>query len=546
MPLTLRSILDLDVVADGDPQIVAGHDDLDRVVRWVHVTEVDDVADVLGGSEVVLTTGMPLVGPTADPTRFLEQLSAAGACGLVVELADLSATIPDDVVAEAERVHLPLVVLRRPVRFVSITETVHRLIVGEQYQGLAFAQRTHEVFTALSLDIADAQTIVSAAADLVDLPIVLEDLTHRVLALASQRRPQKSLLVDWDERSRRTPTRDEPGPSGADRWVTCLVGVRGAPWGRLVIPEAVDDPTRAALVMQRAAQALQISRLVERDTASLQFQAQESLLLDLTEGRLQDEDDGVAQARALGMPPAALYLPVVVMFESASASSSDQITGRRRSRAHLDTVSRALREARVDGFAGGFTPGGVGVVIAMGRTTPEDAMLTRFSSALARLAPGRPGARGPVLGVGRPAPQLLVAASRMRTTVNVAQAALAMPVSDLGYFRSTDVRVRGLVAQLQDDERLLAFAESELGPLLSITTAQQHDLLDLLRAYVELRGNKTALAQAVGISRQALYGRLRKLESLLMVDLDDSDSFISLALALLVHDYRGTLATPPR
>jgi purine catabolism regulator len=432
------------------------------------------------------------------------------------------------------------------VRFVSITETVHRLIVGEQYQGLAFAQRTHEVFTALSLDIADAQTIVSAAADLVDLPVVLEDLTHRVLALAPQRRPQKSLLGDWDERSRRTPTRDEPGLSGADRWVTCHVGVRGAPWGRLVIPEAMDDPTRAALVMQRAAQALQISRLVERDTASLQFQAQESLLLDLTEGRLQDEDDGVAQARALGMPMAALYLPAVVMFESAAAASSDKISGRRRSRAHLDTVSRALREARVDGFAGGFTPGGVGVVIALGRSTPEDAMLTRFSAALARLAPGRPGARGPVLGVGRPAPQLLVAASRMRTTVNVAQAALAMPASDLAYFRSTDVRVRGLVAQLQDDERLLAFAESELGPLLSLAPTQQLAALELVRAYVELRGNKTALAQQIGISRQALYGRLRRLETTLMVDLDDSDSFISLALALLVHDYRGTLATPPR
>ncbi|WP_082556117.1 PucR family transcriptional regulator [Aeromicrobium sp. Root472D3] len=546
MPLTLRSILDLDVVADGDPLVLAGGDALDRIVRWVHVTEVDDVASVLGGSEVVLTTGLPLVGPTADPARFLEQLSAAGACGLVVELADLAATLPQDVVDEAERQQVPLVVLRRPVRFVSITEAVHRLIVGEQYQGLAFAQRTHEVFTALSLDIADAQTIVSAAADLIDLPVVLEDLTHRVLALAPQRRPQKSLLLDWDERSRRSPTRDEPGPWGADRWVTCRVGVRGAPWGRLVIPEAVDDPTREALVLQRAAQALQISRLVERDTESLQFRAQESLLLDLTEGRLQDEDDGVAQARALGMPAAALYLPVAVMFESAPTTASDKISGQRRTRAHLDTVSRALREARVDGFAGGFTPGGVGVIVALGRTTPEDATLTRLAAALDRLAPGRPGSRGPVVGVGRPAPQLLVAASRMRTTVNIAQAARAMPVSDLGYFRSTDVRIRGLVAQLQDDERLLAFAESELGPLLSLAPAPQHELLDLLRAYVGLRGNKTALAHDVGISRQALYGRLRKLESMLMVDLDDSDSFISLSLALLVHDYRSTLPTPPR
>lgn len=541
MPLTLRSILDMTVLVDGDPEVLAGSAELDRDVRWVHVTEVDDVASVLGGSELVLTTGLPLVGPTADPMRFLAQLADAGACGVIVELGDQTATLSDAVVAEAERVRVPLVVLHRSVRFVSITETVHRLIVGEQYQGLEFAQRTHEVFTGLSLDIADGQTILSAAADLIDLPIVLEDLAHRVLVVAPQRRPQKSLLGSWDELSRRAPVLDAPGPSGDDGWSTCPVGLRGSPWGRLVVPELVDDPVRTALVLQRAAQALQISRLVERDTANLQFQAQESLLLDLTEGRVQDEADAVAQARALGVPAAALYVPLVVMFEART--SSDKLARQRRTRAHLDTVSRALRDARVDGFAGGFTPDGVGVIIAMGRGTTEDAMLTRLAGAISRLAPSRTGSPA-ALGVGQPAEQLLVAASRLRTSANIAEAARAMPPSALAYFRSTDVRIRGLIAQLQDDERLLAFAESELAPLLSTTSSPDRDQLDLLRRYVELRGNKTALAQAVGISRQALYGRLRKLEATLLVDLDDSDSLISLGLALLVHDYRDTIADP--
>ncbi len=531
MPLTLRSILTMDVLADGAPEILAGAGELDRHVRWVHVTEVDDVTDVLGGNEVVLTTGLPLVGPSADPLRFLAQLAAADACGVVVELSDPLAEVPPAIVAEAERLRVPLVALRRPVRFVSITETVHRLIVGEQYQGLEFAQRTHEVFTALSLDIADTQTILSAAADLIDLPIVLEDLAHRALALEPQRRPPTSLLADWEEVSRRAPVLDSPGPSGDDGWLTCPVGLRGSPWGRLVVPEAVDDPTRGALVMQRAAQALQISRLVERDATGLQLQAQESLLLDLTEGRLQDEADSVAQARAIGMPAAALYLPVVVMFEART--SPDKIARQQRARTQLDAVSRALDEARIGGFAGGFTPDGVGAIIAMSRAAHEDAMLSRLAAAI----------RGPaVLGVGQAAEQLLVAASRLRTTANIAEAARAMPASDLAFFRSTDVRIRGLVAQLQDDERLLAFAESELAPLLRSTSAQHRDLLDLLRTYVEVRGNKTALAQSVGISRQALYGRLRKLEAALLVDLDDSDSLISLGLALLVHDYRGTIA----
>ncbi|MFI5425454.1 hypothetical protein [Aeromicrobium sp. UC242_57] len=39
MPLTLRTMLDLDVLATGRPEIVAGDDLVDRPVRWVHVTE---------------------------------------------------------------------------------------------------------------------------------------------------------------------------------------------------------------------------------------------------------------------------------------------------------------------------------------------------------------------------------------------------------------------------------------------------------------------------------------------------------------------------
>jgi purine catabolism regulator len=525
MALTLRTMLAMDVVASGRPEVLAGDDSLDRSVRWVHVTEVDDLDGLLGGHEVVLTTGLPITGPTADPARFVRQLVDASACGLIVELGPRMPELPADLVRQARGLGLPLVALRAPVRFVSITEAVHRSIVGEQYQGLEFAQRTHEVFTALSLDSADASAILHAAAELTGTPLVLEDAGHHVVVLAGHGSGSSDLLGGWEERSRRAPVLDDAGSSGPEDWLTCPVGLRGSAWGRVVAPRPAGDPSRTAMVMQRAAQALQLSRLVERDASRLHFQAQESLLQQLVDGRIQDVTEAVTRARALGVRRATTYVPVVALFDPTA--QPDQLARQRRARAHLELVSDAVRDAGVSAIAGGIGDGRVGIVLALRSPAGEDPALRSLA-----------GATSAVLGVGVSSGTLLVAASRIRAASHVAEAAHALPASSRPWFRATDVRLRGLVAQLQDDERLLGFAESELAPVLAHDAEHRTDLLDLLRTHVALRGNKAAMAQVTHISRQALYGRLRKLEHVLQVDLDDADSMLSLGVALLVHDTR--------
>jgi purine catabolism regulator len=530
---TLRSMLTMPAVAAGRPEIVVGGPGLDVPVRWVHVAEVAVVRDLLDGHEVVLTTGLPFTGGDADASGFVRQLVEAEAGGLVVELGTQLPALPPDVVSEARRLDLPLVALHAPVKFVEVTEAVHRAIVGEQYRGLAFAQETHEVFTELSLDSADSGSIVTRAAALVDGAVVLEDAGRRVVAMASHHDPARDVLAQWDERSRAAPVLDRPGTTGPEHWLTCPVGLRGSAWGRLVAPQGAADPTATAVVLQRAAQALQLSRLVQRDVAGLQFQARESLLLDLMESRVTDEVDAIARARALGMSPQPSYLPVVAHFGATPAA--DQIVRQRRARAQLEAISEAARAARIDVIAGGVADGQVGLVVALRSPTAEDATLDALSKALG----SRQGTRQPAtLGVGPASTSLVGATAQLRTTMHIASAGHLLPGAARPWYRSTDVRLRGLVAQLQDDDRVVAFTESELGPLLAHDSTSRDELLAVLRSFVRLGGNKAAVADDVHLSRQALYGRLRRIEHVLGVDLDDAESAMSLGLAMLVHDLR--------
>ena len=120
---TVREVLALDPVRHGGPQVVAGEAGLDSTVRWVHVAEVPDIASLLGGGELVLTTGIGLPADDDGLRVFINELADVGAAGLVVELGRRYATsLPRSMIAAAERRSLPLVALRRATPFVRITD----------------------------------------------------------------------------------------------------------------------------------------------------------------------------------------------------------------------------------------------------------------------------------------------------------------------------------------------------------------------------------------------------------------------------------------
>src|SRR5262245_59237288 len=131
------------VVRAGEPQVVGGGS-LDRPVRWVHVSDLPDVAELLVGGELMLTTGLALTGGDESTVAYLRSLAAAGVAGLVVELGEAVPELPRVVVELADELGLPVVALHRVTRFVEITEAVHRIIVADQYAELEFARTVHE------------------------------------------------------------------------------------------------------------------------------------------------------------------------------------------------------------------------------------------------------------------------------------------------------------------------------------------------------------------------------------------------------------------
>ena len=93
----------MDVVRRGLPVVVAGADRLDVPVRWVHAVEVtDDVARLLRGGELILSTGIALPESDSALASYVAELAAAGVAGLAIELGRrYSVSLPAALVSAA-------------------------------------------------------------------------------------------------------------------------------------------------------------------------------------------------------------------------------------------------------------------------------------------------------------------------------------------------------------------------------------------------------------------------------------------------------------
>src|SRR5690242_19897704 len=139
MHLTVRSVLDHPSMAPARPRVVAGTSGLDQRVRWIHSSEVLEIAALLQGGELLLTGGHVLAG--VDQTaqeRYVRELSDRRVAGVAIETGTILPVIPEAVLRAAEEIGFPVIQLRNVVPFVGIAEAVNAELVNDSVTRLRF------------------------------------------------------------------------------------------------------------------------------------------------------------------------------------------------------------------------------------------------------------------------------------------------------------------------------------------------------------------------------------------------------------------------
>ncbi|MEV7533895.1 PucR family transcriptional regulator [Streptomyces hydrogenans] len=527
--ITVQRALELPGLRSGLPEVVAGADRLQRTVRWVHAGEVPNIASLLKGGELLLTTGLGLGTRPAEQRAFVRRLADRGIAALVVELGPRFARLPATIVETARAAGLPLVQLHREVPFVAVTEEIHTEIVNGHYALQRQAEEVHRQCTEALLGGGGVPQVLRILSDFAANPVFLETADGQLLYAAGTESGPADPLQVWDGLRGQRAARESGPPVG-----TVLVDVPGGGPGTgsvrarlvlLAVSGALSPLHRMAA--ERAAGLLAVVLMQARQEEELAARGRGDFLTDLAEGRISAED-APAQARVLGFKPGeGPLLPVVMrLAPELSPSGSWALLAR--------AVHEELSSVGVPALLGvrpveGRVPLLLGLRSESERTAVADRVAAALRAGVERAGLEGAGTHPPVVVVGM-AGGWAAASAGLRHAAETATAAQGL--TDRPWYDARRLDIDLLLWRLRDHPDLAAFVDRAIGPLRDHDRTSRPPLLPTLETYLAHAGRKAETARELHLNRQTLYNRLARISELLGTDLDDPQTVLALSLAL--------------
>lgn len=503
------------------PEVLAHEAGLDGEIRWVHASEVLNIASLLQGGELLLTTGMGLAEGPAAQRRLAKDLADRRIAALAIELGSTLREVPPGLVRAAEESGLCLIALNREVRFIEVTETIHRLLIDQGGEMLRDADQLHRRFTALMLGGAGVPEILTELARFVGNPVFLERSGHGLAFHAPYTSDDQTALGAWNAFGRGLAT----APAGIEERVP-LGGEES--WGRL-ITLALDGPLRTQdrVAVERAVGLIALALMRREEEEGLGTRERGNFLAGLTRSRAA-ESEIAARALELGFEGTwEALLPFAAAAPGAGGGGRD------------DAAWVAVKRDLQQGLAREGLPALIGdgegreilIVVGLRRSADRARIGDLLGGMLGEAAERRLG--------DDPAPTLCAAAATPRWVDVGAGLTAATSALDAAAHEEPrpwhDISVPSpdrLLFALRGSADLRTFTEERLRPLLDADRRGRGNLIETLSTLCDNAGRKLETAEELGVKRQTLYHRLNRIEELTGSDLADGDVLLSFHIAL--------------
>jgi PucR family transcriptional regulator, purine catabolism regulatory protein len=527
--MTVRRALALPSLRRGSPVVRAGAERLDNPIRWAHSGEVANIATLLKGNELLLTTGMGIGAGVADQRRFVRQLAKRDVAGVVIELGQRFERLPEALVDEAEALHVPLVELRSEVPFVEVTEELHSHVVNRQLAVLRRGDELHKAFTSLMIEGAGVSEILAVLARTIANPVLLAKAGQGVLYTATHRTPAEEVLARYQALGELTPE----GEDGEVAIVRSVPAAGDRSWGTiaaLAVDSAIDDFDRVAV--ERAVALVGLALLRKHQEALLASRQRGNFLADVGRGGLHPPEAS-ARAAALGFahrrgPLLALAVggPLPAAEGSVNRDVEDEWAP------VWQAVRAGMESHGVPSIVGARGTDGetlilLGLRSAAKRVETVELTLDMLEAALREHVDGE---QTPVIVAGAAVSgweELQGALGEVSGLLGVARAAPARRWHD-----ATVPDLNLALWHLRGDVRIREFARRMLAPVRDYDRDHAHKLMPTLEALSASGWRLTTTAAALYLNRRSLYPRIARLERLLGCSLSEIDTRFAIDMAL--------------
>ena len=543
--LTVKEALRLEALQD--VKVVAGGAGLDRQIRWCHIIDNPEIVRWIQGGELLLTTGYGW--PEAEQTsrRTIRALNGKRLAAILFDPGPFLGQIPANVVDEAGRLELPVLVAPRKLRFADVTEAVGRELVRRQYEMIERADRCHRQITAAAVEARDLNDIARTVGELTRRSVAIEDAEFRALARADRPAPDSPATMKLQRADRLAPDSpatmklqltDRPpfadGSDGTravreqlrladgavrlDGGAACAIRAGTELLGYLRILEG-DAPLGdlELRVAEHGAMVAALHILRQRSQAAVEARIGHTVVDALIRGDVPEEDL-IERSRLLGFDPDGDYVVMMIsLVDRAARGRKWPLTTRdeyyRRERA-AQIVRRLLGQERLPTLVT-YSLNRIVCLLPVGKRPDEPERLRRFGRAVRESLAETDGVWPALVTFGTAHAGL----SGVSKGYWEADRALALAKDGDGVLFFEDLTLAHLLAQISDTASLQAMYSRTLGPALA--GPKGHVLRDTLWALVDAGFNREAAASALGIHRNTMRGRLQRVQVLLCRSLDD-------------------------
>ena len=514
MTATLRDLLD---VSELGLTVVAGAENLDRPIRWAHVSELQDPTPWLKGGELLLTTGMGLEGSPALQRSYIRRLVKADLAGLGFGVGFGFDAVPEPIKRAAEREGFPVVEVPYPVPFIAVVEAVFSAAAEERVREAQHSVEIHDQLASLVADGSGPADVVDEIVELTHGWVALFDMRGQVLASAAPPRAKVPAAAElWGqlppgltgrEGSR---TSSQMGPEGRTVSHAVMSGKRQE--GVLVLGKADRLSQRDQIAVRHGVTVLGLLLASRRAVIEAERRIAGDVLVDALLGRV---DPGELERRLAlaGFPPEQRVAILVIDPPSVDASVLEEISwvadaclGRR-----VDAVRVALVRDRV---------------VALITAHDVESVATTLHEDLSA-APTLTWPYPPAIGYGD-----AVLPADVRRSYLTAVFALRACSSEKNVAGPRDLGSYSLLLGNQPRAALEGLVTAVLGPLIDRDAERSSELVSSVRAFIEAGGRWEPGAEALSVHRHTLRYRVRLAEELMGRDLTNAEDRMEVWLAL--------------
>ncbi|WP_419877139.1 PucR family transcriptional regulator [Brevibacillus centrosporus] len=174
MPITMRQLMRVGGLRDC--RVVAGHRGLDRLVKYVTIMEVPDIAKWLKGDELILSSLYAIKDDAEAQKELIRQLHEQGTVALAIKPHRFVDEIPQSLLEEANTYDFPVIEIPEKISYLEILPPVSHAIFDRKVVLQEDLEQASKVLNEISLNEQGMESLIETLGMLTKNTITVESM----------------------------------------------------------------------------------------------------------------------------------------------------------------------------------------------------------------------------------------------------------------------------------------------------------------------------------------------------------------------------------